>query len=196
MSPDARSGADRVWEPTRERVEVLSRLSELFTDEHLGPRQAMQRAAGVLAEALGDGIVVNRLSDDRRWMSAVAVHDPDPERRRILADAVGRRFPTDEGFTAAALEQERSLLIPRVTPIEILALQPAIAPVCEALGLRGFIVVPLSVRGRWIGLLWQLRTVDEPRLDEDDQRFLEEVAARFALVIENLRLSEALSERR
>jgi GAF domain-containing protein len=179
---------ERAWLPTPERVEILSVLSDISTDESVEHQEAMEQTAVVIADVLGDGFAIDLLTDDRRWMVPVAVHHPEPAPLAHFQSILGTRFPVDEGFTATTLDSGQSILIPRVTPVEMRAMQPAIAPVCEALGMRGFIVVPIGV-GKTTAVIWQVRTRTEPVLQDDDRRFLEEVGDRLAVIIENWRLS-------
>jgi DNA-binding CsgD family transcriptional regulator len=90
------------------------------------------------------------------------------------------------------LDTAETFLVPSVTPAEVAALQPDLAPITESLGVRGFIVAPLATRGRCSGFLWQVRLRPEPRLDEDERRFLQEVAVRLAMFVESWRQGEAL----
>jgi DNA-binding CsgD family transcriptional regulator len=190
----ARSRArERHWAPTSERAEMLSALSELFADDDVTPDCAIEASAVVLAELLGDGVIIDLLSPERDRMFAVGAYHPDPRARGVMARAATRTpFRADRGFTANVLETGRSLLIPAVTTAEMAALQPDLAPVSEALGTRGFVLAPMLARGRCVGFVWQVRTRPEPQLDDDERRFLDEVAVRLALQVESWRQGEAL----
>jgi DNA-binding CsgD family transcriptional regulator len=190
----ARSRArERLWTPTRQRAEILCALSELFADDDLTPDGAIEASAVVLAEPLGDAVIIDLLSPERDRMFPLGVHHPDPGARVIMDRAAARiPFRADHGFTANVLESGKSLLIPAITPAEMAALQPDLAPVSEALGTRGFILAPMLARGRCVGFLWQVRTCLEPQLDDDERRFLDEVAVRLALEVESWRQAEAL----
>jgi hypothetical protein len=184
-----------VWAPTAARAELLTELSGIFREQRHDPRSALGTATIAVSQALGDAVAVDRLSADGRRMYPVAVHDGDPARRLVLEEVLEVRFPAHDGFTGRVLESGETLLIPRVSDTEIRALQPAIADVCALIGLRGFIVVPLPGRADWSGFLRQMRCRDQPCLTDDDAAFLEEVAGRFALVLENWELTERLRGR-
>jgi GAF domain-containing protein len=184
-----------IWKPTRRRVEILSALGRLLVGPDAEMLGRLRQAVAALGDALGEGIVLHRISTDGLWTTPIAVHHPEPTHRSTLAGILGERYPTDEGFTVAALERGQSLVVPRITSEEVRCLQPALMPVFEAIGMQGFAVAPLGAPGHWIGLLWQTRTVAVPALTDDDRLFLDEVGCRFALVMANLRLSERLDER-
>jgi GAF domain-containing protein len=187
-----RRARGRLWTPSAPRAEILATLSELFADAELTCEEAIAGTAAVAAELLGDGIVIDLLSADCRWMYPLGAHHPDPSRQAVL-DGISRiPFRTDHGFTACVMERREALLIPAVTAVEMHALEPEIAPVGEALGMRGFVIAPQAVRGRIIGFVWQVRTRAEPALEEDDRRFLQQVAIHVALGIESRRPGEAL----
>jgi DNA-binding CsgD family transcriptional regulator len=196
VSADARAARrrarQRLWSASALRIEALGALSELFADEGLTRDRAIEESAAVLAELLGDAVVIDLLTPECDWMYPVGAHDADPRRRELLDRVRGIPFRADHGFTASVLERGETLLFPAVCPEEIHALQPEIAPVCKALGVTGFAIAPLAARGRCAGFLWQLRTGDGPRLSEDDRLFLHEVAVRVALGIETWRLDDAL----
>jgi GAF domain-containing protein len=185
MSAPRPSVPERAWTPTTERVELLVALSDVISDA--GPTRdgMIEAAAAVLAERLADGVSIVLLSGDGRWMTPIGTGHPAAGPRAVLRGVEGQPFPADEGFSACVLDTGQAVLIPRVTAAEIRALQPAIAPPCEAIGLRGFIALPLAARRGCTGIVWQLRTREAPELSDDDVRFLAEVGARLALAIES-----------
>jgi hypothetical protein len=180
LSPRERARS-RAWRSTPRRVEALATLTELFASEDLTRDRAVEESVVALAELVGDGFAACLLEEEQRWMRPLGAHHPERQPGEVL-DAIGaRRFRADQGFSASVLDTGAAVLIPRITRAEIDALQPELAPVCEAMGARGFIIVPATVRGRCVALVAQWRTRARPRLCEDDQRFLEEVGLRFAL---------------
>jgi GAF domain-containing protein len=174
---------EQAWTPTEERVEILLSLRAVLDEDRVSRDTVLSRAARVLARSLGDAVAIDLLSADARWMVPIGVDHPDRAPRDALREILGVRFRADEGFTANVVDRQEPVLIPRVTSAEIRALQPAIAKVCEKLGMRGFVAVPLAVRGSLLGILWQIRTRPDPVLTQDDQRFAEEVASRLAFAL-------------
>lgn len=176
----------RAWNSSAERVEILAGLSALLVDEDVTREAAVRDATVLLGELTGDASVVSLLSEDRACVLPVAAHHPEPAAHALLQQGmVGLRFRTDEGFIASVVDDREALLIPRVSTPEVRALQPELADVCEAMGMTGFIIAPLSVGGRFIGLLSQIRNREEPWLSIDDRRFLCEVSARLAVGLES-----------
>jgi GAF domain-containing protein len=175
--------AERLWAPSEQRVEVLVALRDVLDDDRLSMQTTLGRAPRVLARSLGDGIAIDLLSPDGRWMVPTGVDHADPALREVLKEIVGVRFRADEGFTANVVDRHEGVLLPRVSAEEIEALQPAIAGVCEALSMQGFVAVPIIARQRLLGILWQVRSRPAPQLSEDDERFADEVASRLAFAL-------------
>jgi DNA-binding CsgD family transcriptional regulator len=170
---------------------VLGALSALFGDAAVDDRTAVEESAGVVARILADVVVVDVLAKGV-WMIPIGARAADAERDGRLQAIVGESFRADHGFSACVLDSGESLLIPCVTQPELDAMHPEVGFIGEELGAQGFVIAPLYVRGVLAGLLWQIRTRAEPRLDEDDRRFLEEVAMRVSLAIERWQLTVAL----
>lgn len=172
-------GRQRMWNPAPERVEVLATLSELFACADVGVERALRESAATLAALLGDAVVICRLSADLRWVEPLVCDVPAGCRKGT--GLVGHRFRADRGFTAGVVETRGPVLVPRVTPLEIELLQSDVAPAATALGVHGFVLAPMSVRGRLTGVLAQCRLRADAALECDDCRFLQEVALRVAL---------------
>jgi GAF domain-containing protein len=176
----------RAWTSSAERVEILAGLSALLVDEDVTRATAIHQATKLLGDLTGDASVISLLTEDRGCVLPVAAHHPDPAGHALLQQGmVGLSFRTDEGFIASVVDDREPLLIPRVSAPEVRALQPELAEVCERMGMTGFIIAPLAVGGRFIGLLSQIRTSEEPWLSLDDRRFLCEVSVRLAVGLES-----------
>ena len=111
----------RAWAPTRERAEILTALTEVFTAEDLAADRAIEAAAVLLAEAFDDAVFIDLLSPDRTHMYPLGAHHPDPAARSLLDGVTDVLFRADEGFTAGVLDTAETLLIPSVTPAEVAA---------------------------------------------------------------------------
>jgi hypothetical protein len=173
----------RAWSPTAARVETLTTLSELFSAEGLDREGAIQGAASALSAGVEEAIVIYLLSEDGGWLLPVATHDPLPETHELLRGMLGGRFPADEGFTAVAIDRCSTILVPRVNAAELAALQPGLVEICAAMGMTGFVVAPLLVRGDCIGMIAQGRTTNTRALTDDDARFLEDVGRWLGIAI-------------
>ncbi|MGH7623614.1 MAG: GAF domain-containing sensor histidine kinase, partial [Gemmatimonadaceae bacterium] len=63
----------------------------------------------------------------------------------------------------------------------------------ESLGVRDFVVVPMSARGAVLGAITFIASVHDEMLDDDDVILAEDLSSRAALAIENARLHLAAS---
>jgi DNA-binding CsgD family transcriptional regulator len=145
----------------------------------------------VLAELLGDCVVIDRLTPELDRMHPLGAHHPDPALRPVLDEIRGIPFRADHGFTACVLERCAPLLLPVVFAEELHALQPEIAPFCQTLAVTGFLIAPLAAGGCCAGFVWQFRSDAQRPLNEDDMHFLHETAIRLALGVGSRELEEA-----
>ncbi len=171
---------DRMWSPTVERTEILAALSSVIAAPEGAGDTSADDIAVLLADVLGDGIAIATLSADGESARPIATHHPEPACADGLAELLGRRIAAEAGFTGRVLDTCAGILIPRISAAECHALQPEVAPVGEAIGMKGFIIAPIRRQSSCIGLVAQIRTRDEPALCEDELRFLEEVGLRMA----------------
>jgi hypothetical protein len=169
----------RTWRPSAERVEILCALSELFAPGQPAADGALELAATLMAETFGDAILIAAIASSGQWMFPLAAHDRDRVRAEVLAGLVGNRILTDHGFAHRMLVTGKALRIPWLQPPEVVALQPELGPLAVALGPHGVILAPVPGNTHVAGLVCQIRTRPEPPLDEDDKRFLTEVAIRL-----------------
>jgi GAF domain-containing protein len=181
--PTEERPAGRRWTPTDERVATMATISELFADQRSTREDAIAAAAAAVSRCVGEAIVIYLLSEDRRWMLPAGTSDPEPAIDALLGGMVGNRYSAEEGFTACAIDQRSTVLVPRVTAEEIAALQPGLVEICQAMGMTGFILSPVLVRGECIALIAQGRTTNAAQLTDDDARFLEDVARVLAIGI-------------
>jgi GAF domain-containing protein len=181
----------RAWTATQPRADVLATLADLLAGGAVAPDRTLHDCAHALAEALGDGVVIALLADDARTMHPLGAHHPEPEADAALKDMLGDRFSADHGFSGRVIDTNAGVLIPRATVPEIAALQPELAAVAAAAGVRGFVVAPLAIRANPLGLVAQIRTRELPPLGDDDLRFLEDVGVRLAVGLESARRAGA-----
>lgn len=123
--------------------------------------------------------------------TVVSVHD-DPERTRVLRGLERRRIEavgTPFGI-GGVLADGRRLVRRRVADgwTRHEAIDPSLAGDLEALGVQGFVTLPLVARDRVLGALTLVAT-DAPRAyDEADLAVADELSQRAAFALENARL--------
>jgi len=150
-----------------------------------------------LAELVGDGCALYLVSDDGQWMTTVAVAHRDPGAAadlQVLKSVSPSR--ADQGVGGRVLQTGQSLLLPQVDPALLRgSLPPEYGPYLAHYSICSLLCVALRAEGQPLGTLVMSRATPDQPYTADDQAFLEEVAGRAALVINNARLYAALEQR-
>lgn len=179
------------------RVEALSEASRLFAEAGLDFPSLMNTIARHVAHLIGDHCSVLLLSEDRSLFSLSSFYHRDPEAlaylRSLMSDLIQR---SDEGLNGLVMRSGQPLLISDVDPAEIKDLTiPEYWAFIERYAVKSILCVPLRVRGRVIGTLFSARDSDAVPYTLEDQGFLQDLADRAALAIDNTGLYKQLLER-
>jgi len=181
------------------RLQVLAEASRRFSEAILDFQALLDEVSQRIAQLLGDACVIRLLSEDGQWLELVAVYHPNPEAialiREILSASPQR---INEGLTSSVMQTGQPLLIPVVSQEELHAsAKQEYLPYLDRFGVNSILIVPLRVRGRVIGVLHLSRDRPGRPYTVDDLVFLQDLADRAALAIDNARLySQALEANR
>jgi PAS domain S-box-containing protein len=178
----------------RKRAEARA---ELLADagEDLTAALEVDAVVGALASLcvpqLADWCVIDVLAAGGR-LERVAVAHADPAHGELAAE-LERRSGSDSatpGGVAKAMRSGRAELVPEVVDdlLEVAAEDETHLAVLRELGVRSAMIVPLRARGRTLGAVSLLGAKSGRRFDEDDLGFVEEIARRAALALDNARI--------
>ncbi|WP_224240612.1 sensor histidine kinase [Hyalangium gracile] len=176
------------------RLHLLVRVSQLVAEAGLNLGQVLEVLVHEVAEAIGDGCILQLVSEDGQFLEPAAVHHPEPAARRLLEQAViVRRLRVGEGLQGAATSMGQTILLGALEPQTLDGTGPeaALRPYLERHGPQSAMVVPLVAHGRARGSLLVLREARGRPYGKDDQLLLESIASRAALAIEDARLYAA-----
>jgi PAS domain S-box-containing protein len=174
----------------RLRHELASRASELL-EAPPDSVSMLDQVAGLAVPDMADLCVVDLLEPDGT-LKGVVVRSAEPG----IAEALRaqRSFapldPAGEHPVAVAARTGRAVLLPEM-PAEDLrryASSPEHHELMLRLRYRSAIVVPLSARGRTLGVLSMLRFASDAPYDQQDFVIARDLARRAALAIDNARL--------
>lgn len=179
-----------------ERQRFLAEASSILASS-LDYEATLDRVARLLVPALADYCLVDLLDEDGR-LARVAVAHVDAGRERLIR---AWRYPPTSSSESPALEVLRSgepLLVPDVDDgwVRSIAQAPEHRQLMDALAPRSLVIVPLRTPDRTLGLLWLTRSTSGHRYAEEDVAFLEELARRATVAIENTRLHTTAIEAR
>lgn len=171
-------------------ADVSAALSEL-TDEE----EALRRLAQIAVPRFADWCAIDLLKE--RSLRRVAVAHSDPE-KLALAHEFHERYPPNEATDSSwrILRTGESQLVPRIDDAMLIASieDPEKLRSLLALGLRSYIGVPLKVRDSMLGVLTFVSAESGRQFDDTDLALAEDLAARAAVAVENVRLYEDLRE--
>ncbi|MBV9126247.1 MAG: PAS domain S-box protein, partial [Planctomycetes bacterium] len=173
-------------------AEASSLLAEL-----LDVSSTLHRVAGLAVPRFADWCAVDLLEPDGT-LKRVAVAHADPTRVE-LAHQLQHRFPPDPnsplgvwnvlrtGTPELLADIPDSLLAETIQDPERLRL-------VRELGLKSYLAVPLTLRGKAFGVLTFIAAESGRRFGSDDLRVAENLAHRAAIAIDNARLYSELKE--
>jgi PAS domain S-box-containing protein len=165
--------------------------------ELLDVPSTLQRVAGLSVPAFADWCTVDML-DQEGGLRRVAVAHVNPAKVQ-LAHEIHRRFPPDPeapGGVWHVLRTGRSQLVSEILDsmlAENIRDSEQLRSLRE-LGLKSYMGVPLTVRGKTIGVITFLMAESGRRYNADDLQLAEDLTQRAAIAIENAQLYDELKE--
>lgn len=154
----------------------------------------LQNLVEAVVPRLADWCVITALEDEQvHW---VAAWHQDPRQRERLAALVGRHQPLDRTVPVGmhrTLAAEEPELVAQVSEPWLRAAAPSgdTFEIVRDLHARSALFVPLIARGRTLGAIVCVYADSDRRYQESDLQFVQELAGRAALFIDNARLFEA-----
>ena len=173
-----------------ERVAFINRASEVLASS-LGVEQTMRNLARLCVPALGDWCGIDIANGDGH--ERLVVEHTDVARLQLVRDLDRFRPPPEIDPIAQVIRTGRSQLIEELTD-EFLAsatVSEEHFEMAKKLGLRSVIIAPMIARGRTLGALTVVHGESERRYTKEDVPFLEDLARRAAMALDNARLYEA-----
>ncbi len=176
--------------------DFLSRASEVLTGS-LDYQEALQTLTRLCVPGLADWCSIE-LGSDPRQTRQLAVAHVDPSKVEF-ARTLRQRFPTDPDAphgVPAVIRTGKTEYAREIPPqvLEQLAKNPEQLEVFLQLGLRSYIVVPLTSHGRVLGALTLVSAESRRLFEPEDVRLAEELGARAGVALENALLFREATE--
>ncbi|MEP0912682.1 response regulator [Leptolyngbya sp. GB1-A1] len=178
------------------RLQMLAETSRIFSEAILDFQTLLDTVCRQVGNLIGEVCILQLISDDGKWLQIRAVYHPTPEAIALLRH-LGNTFPqrANEGLSARVLHTQQSLRLPIATATESFAPFTAdYSPYLEQFAIHSLMIVPLQVRERSIGSLILIREAPNQPYTHDDQIFLQDIADRAALAIDNAHLYQKSQE--
>jgi PAS domain S-box-containing protein len=172
------------------RLQTLTEASAEFAAAIGDVDDLLDAIARRLGELLGDLCVIRSVSEDGEWLEITrAVYHPDPALLGAARELVSTgRQRVGEGFLGGVAATGRPKLIPKTDPASFAAsTDPRYRPLIERLGVESALGLPLTCRGKVVGVACFLRGRSADPYDEADLRFVQCVSDHAALAIGSAR---------
>jgi PAS domain S-box-containing protein len=180
--------ADARFQQLVARFQLLSDTTFALAKAGLDYQHALDLVAQRTAELIGDRCVIQLLSDDGQWLMPTAYYHSDGDDQKDQPHAA-TTYAANRGPTGHVIQTGQSLLYPTVTPEQQRTeVGQEFWPYQGKFGVYSLLIVPLRTEQRVIGTLSVSRDTADYPYTLDDQSFLEEIAERAALTIENAQL--------
>jgi PAS domain S-box-containing protein len=177
-----------------ESIRLLSEASKILSTSLEAGEAHLKAIARLAVPDFADWCAVDILEEDDS-ISRVAVEHLDPGKVEI-AHEIHHRFPSSKSTGSAlraVLESGRPHWAKEL-PDELLAASikdQEHLRLLRLLGLRSYLMVPLLVRGKTLGVITFAFAESGRRYDEEDLAFAEQLAQRVALALDNSMLFES-----
>ena len=180
---------------TERRLTLLADAGSIL-GKSVDYQESLNELARMVVPQLADWCVVD-LVEPESGLRRVAVAHEDASLVE-LAEEVQRRWPsnTEEGATGGVLKSGEPLLLPVITDEQLAtaARDEEHGRYLRALGLNSVAILPLTARGRVLGLLTLVRSDRSRAFGEEELPLLGELAARAGTAIDNSRLLHEATE--
>lgn len=179
------------------RSELLAKFSHSANLSVPDVSRLLPLLAERVSDLIGDACAISLVSDDGECLDLVALRCRHPEHlepaARVLAPSRNR---VDEGTDGHVIRTGQTFFLRHVHRPEGLRseAEPEYRPRFDQLRIHSLITAPLLVRGRVIGTTTVARLSPGSPYTDADRVFLEELADRAALAIDNARLYAARLE--
>ena len=171
------------------QVTILSELSKELAEASLNVQPLFETTVRHISQAIGDACVLTLLADDRQTMQAVAICHGDPKVEAFMYELLGGPYPATQGLAGRVVSSGQALLLPVVPPeLAYSQIKPEYRPYLDTFGMASLLIVPLRARGRILGTIGLSRDRLGRPYTEENQQFLQDLADRAGLALENARL--------
>ncbi|MBK9710138.1 MAG: PAS domain S-box protein [Kouleothrix sp.] len=180
-----------------DRAIELAELARLLAEANRELQPLFDTIAQHIVQLLGDACTLTILSDDWKLMQVKAIAHVDAEGMALMRALLTEPYPAHEGLAGLVVQSGQAVLMPLISAEQAQArIKPAYRPYLARFGMASVLMVPLRARGRILGTLGISRVEAGRPYTEADQLFLQDVADRAGLAIENARLFAAEQQAR
>jgi PAS domain S-box-containing protein len=173
-----------------EQTAFINRASEVLASS-LGYEETMRNLARLCVPAIGDWCGID-IGEGEGYQRLVVEH-ADPARVQLLRDLDRFRPAPELDPIVQVLRSGRPHLVEHLGDdvLRALAASDEQFELAKTLGLRSWIIAPMTTRGKTLGALTVVYGDSGRRYFAEDVPFVEEIARRAAMALDNARLYQA-----
>lgn len=177
-----------------QRNEALYKFSRAIAEAGNDFNKIVQVVASHTAESLGDASLVATLNPEGDRFTIVAFNHPSPVAQALLRKyLISVDYDVEHNFVGGVIRSGETLLIPSIPAEKLEALTfPGFKNYIREIGVQSMLIVPITGRSGVLGALALFKDRGGRPYTIDDQSFLETMATRTGLAIENYQLFESL----
>lgn len=174
----------------KEQAEIMSDISEALVRMSLDYEAVLEVTVEKIARLIGDACMLLLLSEDEKFVRPVTLWHPD----KLAEDFIRKLFTENkqmvgEGISGKVIAEGKPLIFPDITLEQVLStFKNEYVEIYERFKFYSLMDVPLRSYGRTIGSVILIRTDPGNSYTKDDLEFVQNIADKAALAIENARL--------
>lgn len=173
-----------------ERAKALADMSKILAEARLEEQPLYHLIVRQVTELIGDTCNISIITNDGKYLKLLAFYHPDPECAAIwetLSTAAPYRI--GEGLAGRVAQTGEPILISNISSTQLTQqMNKAFVSYLEKFELASICIVPVHARDRVVGVLGVARDKTGKPYTYEDQVFLQDLADRAGLAIENSRL--------
>ena len=193
-----RTELTRLLEQQASHATGLLVVSQALEEAHLDAAAIVSAVAQSLAEVIAETCIITILGPDEEWIEATYISHSSPETASLFRNngsLVARRVRN--GWIRQVTHTGQPLIIEKPLAGEVWnELVPEMIFTLASASFVSALIVPLPIHGRIVGTISLLRAGTGKAHTLDEQTFLQDVAERAGLAIENARLFTAAEQAR
>ena len=176
-----------------QRVSAQAEFARVLAEVGVELQPLFDTLTRYVGRLMGDTATVALLSEDRQQIETKAVYHATPELLALLHELfTSTPYPVTEGMAGQVIRTGQALLLANLTPTQARwQLRSSFQAYLDTCNIASMLIVPLRARGRILGTLGVSRDQPGRPYSADDQAFLQDLADRAGLAIENARLFHA-----
>ncbi|MGE5430399.1 MAG: PAS domain S-box protein [Syntrophomonadaceae bacterium] len=174
----------------KEQAEIMSDISEALVRMSLDYEAVLEVTVEKIARLIGDACMLLLTSGDEEYIHPVTLWHPDKKAEEFIRELfIENKQRVGEGISGRVIAEGKAVIYPEITEEEVMSTcKNEYVEIYRRFKFYSLIDVPLRSYGRTIGAVLLIRTDAGRSYTKDDLEFVQNIADKAALAIENAKL--------